>query len=74
MDVARVWRLATGNVSNSVIAGLMLFLAGVIGALGLIACCIGVFFTGAYAASAMVGVASWFERAQAVPPTPTPAA
>jgi hypothetical protein len=74
MDVARVWRLATSNVSNSVIAGLMFFLAGIIGALGLIACCIGVFFTGAYAASVMVGVASWFERAQAVPPTPTPAA
>jgi hypothetical protein len=73
LDVPRVWRLATGNVSNSVIAGLLFFVAGIVGALGLVACCIGVFFTGAYAASVMVGIASWFERAQAVPPTVTPA-
>jgi hypothetical protein len=74
MDVPRVWRLATSNVTNSVIGGLLFFVAGIIGGLGIIACCIGVFFTAAYAASVMVGVASWFERAQAVPPTPTVAA
>ena len=74
MDVPRVWRLATSNVTNSVIGGLLFFVAGLIGGLGIIACCIGVFFTAAYAASVMVGVASWFERAQAVPPTPTAAA
>jgi hypothetical protein len=74
MDVPRVWRLATSNVTNSVIGGLLFFVAGIIGGLGIIACCIGVFFTAAYAASVMVGVASWFERAQAVPPTPTAAA
>ena len=74
MDVPRVWRLATSNVTNSVIGGLLFFVAGIIGGLGLIACCIGVFFTAAYSATVMVGVASWFERAQAVPPTPTPAA
>jgi hypothetical protein len=74
MDVPRVWRLATSNVTNSIIGGLLFFVAGLIGGLGLIACCIGVFFTAAYSASVMVGVASWFERAQAVPPTPTAAA
>jgi hypothetical protein len=74
MDLPRVWRLATSNVTNSVIGGLLFFVAGLIGGLGLIACCIGVFFTAAYAATVMVGVASWFERAQAVPPTPTAAA
>jgi hypothetical protein len=73
LDVPRVWRLATGNVSNSVIAGLLFFVAGIVGFLGIVACCIGIFFTGAYAASVMVGIASWFERAQAVPPTVTPA-
>lgn len=67
MDVPGVWRLATSNLNNGIIAGLMMFVAGIVAALGLIACCIGVFFTGAYAASVMVGVASWFERAQATP-------
>jgi len=67
MDVQGVWRLATGNLNNGIIAGLMMFVAGIVAALGLIACCIGVFFTAAYASSVMVGVASWFERAQATP-------
>jgi hypothetical protein len=67
MDVQGVWRLATSNLNNGIIAGLMMFVAGIVAALGLIACCIGVFFTAAYASSVMVGVASWFERAQATP-------
>jgi hypothetical protein len=74
LDVAGVWRLATSNMNNSIIAGLMMFLAGIVAALGIIACCIGVFFTGAYAAAVMTGVASWFERAQAVPTGAPPAA
>ena len=67
MDVQGVWKLATGNLNNGVIAGLMMFVAGIVAALGLVACCIGVFFTAAYASSVMVGVAAWFERAQATP-------
>jgi hypothetical protein len=74
LDVPRVWRLATSNVSNSIVAGLLFFVAGIVGALGIIACCIGIFFTGAYAATVMVGIAAWFERVQAVPPTTSPAA
>ncbi len=67
LDVPGVWRLATRNMNNSVIAGLMMFVAGIIGALGIVLCCVGVFFTGAYAAAVMTGVTSWFERAQAMP-------
>ncbi len=74
MDVPGVWRLATSNVNNSVIAGLMMFVAGLVAAVGLVACCIGVFFTGAYAAVVMTGVASWFERAQALPAGAAPSA
>src|ERR1700687_3379477 len=51
MDVPRVWRLATSNVTNSVIGGLLFFVAGIIGGVGLISCCIGVFFSGADFAS-----------------------
>ena len=67
MDVPAVWRLATSNLNNGLIAGLMMFVANIVAFLGLIACCIGVFFTFAYASSVMVGVAAWFERAQATP-------
>lgn len=74
MDVQGVWRLATSNLNNGIIAGLMMFVAGIVAALGLIACCIGVFFTAAYASSVMVGIASWFERAQATPTGAAPTA
>jgi Protein of unknown function (DUF4013) len=73
MDVEGVWRLATGHVNTSVMAGLIMFVAGIIGVLGIVACCIGIFFTGAYAAAVMTGVASWFERQRALPATPPPA-
>src|ERR1700682_311800 len=74
LDVQGVWRLATSNTQNSVVAGLVMFLAGIVAALGIVACCIGVFFTGAYAAAVMTGVASWFERAQAPSPSGAPPA
>ena len=74
MDVEGVWRLAIGNVNTSVMAGLIMFVASIIGVLGIVACCIGIFFTGAYAAAVMTGVASWFERQRALPATPPPAA
>jgi hypothetical protein len=73
MDVDGVWRLATGNVSNSVMAGLIMFVAGIIALAGIIACCLGVFFTGAYAAMVTIGAASWFERQQAQPAGAPPA-
>jgi Protein of unknown function (DUF4013) len=73
MDVDGVWRLATSNLNNSVMASLIMFVAGIVAAVGIIACCVGVFFTGAYAAMVMTGAASWFERQQALPAGPQPA-
>ena len=69
-DIANIWKYATGNVTNSVIGGLVIFVSAFIGALGLIACCIGVFFTLVYAISIEAGVAAWFERVQAAPAAP----
>ena len=66
MDIDGVWRLATRNVNSSVMAGLIIFVAGIIAAIGIVACCIGIFFTSVYAAAVMTGVASWFERQQAL--------
>jgi hypothetical protein len=74
LDVQGVWRLATSNVNNSVMAGLMMFVAGIIAALGIVACCVGVLFTFTYAAAVMIGVTSWFERAQTLPTGAAPAA
>lgn len=77
-DIGNVWKYATGNVQNSVIAGLVIFVSGFIGAIGLIGCCIGVFLTIVYAASIEAGVAAWFEKQQSAPAAPaappTPAA
>jgi hypothetical protein len=73
MDVDGVWRLATRNMNSSVMAGLIMFVAGILGAIGIVACCIGVFFTGVYAAAVMTGAASWFERQQALPAGAPPA-
>jgi hypothetical protein len=70
MDVPRVWSLATRNVSNSVVSGLMIFVAGIIGVLGFVACCIGVFFTVTYSIAVIAGVAVWFEREQSAPAAP----
>lgn len=70
LDVARVWRYATSNVGNSVIGGLVIFVAGLIAGLGIILCCIGVFFTGIYALSVQAGVAAWYERMQSAPAAP----
>ncbi len=70
LDIQRVWALATSQVNNSVIGGLVIFVAGLIGGLGIIACCIGIFFTVTYAAAIQAGVASWFERMQAAPGAP----
>jgi hypothetical protein len=70
MDVASVWRLATSNVTNSVVAGLVVFVAGLIGGLGFV-CCIGFVFTIPYENTITAAAAAWFEKVQAAPPTAT---
>ena len=78
-DLANVWKYATTNVTNSIVGGLIIFVSVLIGGLGIIACCIGIFFTIVYAVTIQAGVAAWFERVQSAPaapaaPPPTPAA
>jgi hypothetical protein len=70
-DVSRVWNYATSNVANSVIAGLLMWVAGLIGGLGIFVCCVGLLFTLGYSVSIQAAIAAWFERAQAAPAQPT---
>jgi uncharacterized protein DUF4013 len=68
-DLARVWSLATLNVTNSIIAGLIIFVASIIGGAGFL-CCIGFIFTIPYENTINAGAAAWFERQQAAPAAP----
>src|SRR6267143_765265 len=75
MNVAGVWRLTRNNVSNSVAAGALIWVASIIGGLGLIVCFIGIIFTIPYQNVIQAGVAAWLERANAAPvapPAPAP--
>jgi hypothetical protein len=63
MDIAGRVELATGNLNNGVIAGMM-FVANIVGERTRRLLHRGVLHV-AYASSVMVGVAAWFERAQA---------
>ena len=69
-DLGNIWKYAMSNPTNSIVGGLVIFVSGLIGALGLIACCIGVFFTIIYSLSIQAGVAAWFERQQSAPAAP----
>ena len=61
-DVNVVWDTAIGNVNHSIVAGLMIFVAGIVGGLGVLLCCIGLLFTIPYAAAITAGVVVWYEK------------
>ena len=71
MDVQRVWRLATTDVSNAVVAGLIVWVASVIGPLGFVLCCVGVLLTTVYQNAVQAGAAAWFERVETAASAPT---
>jgi uncharacterized protein DUF4013 len=75
-DVNGVWQMATVNTSNTVVAGLLVYVARLINILGFCALCIGLLFTIPYGVAVTAGVVTWFERQMAGPePTAqTPAA
>lgn len=68
-DLEKVWKLATLNVTNSVIAGLIIFVASLIGGVGFL-CCIGFIFTVPYENTINAGAAAWFDKQQAAPAMP----
>ena len=70
-ELGRVWSYATGNIGNSVIAAVLLWVSGLIGGIGFLLCCIGLLFTIPYSISIQAGIAAWYERQQSTPAAPT---
>jgi hypothetical protein len=71
-DVGGIWEMATRNTTNTIIAGVLIWVAEVIAAFGLIICCVGFIFTAPYGAAIIAGVVTWYEQiiggASAAPP------
>jgi hypothetical protein len=65
LDVGAVWRLATANVSNTIIAALLIFVTHLIAAVGLVLCFVGIYFTSVYAYGVTAGIMDWYRRVQA---------
>jgi Protein of unknown function (DUF4013) len=69
-----IWQMAMVNTTNTVIAGLLIWVSGLIGGLGVILCCVGLLFTIPYSSAVIAGVVTWFERVSAGPAPAAPAA
>lgn len=62
IDLGVVWRLATADLSATVVAGLVVLGGAVIAVTGLIACFVGVLFTSTYSTVVIAGAAAWLDR------------
>jgi len=62
LHVKEVLRAARANISNTLIAGLMLIAASFVGSLGLVACGVGILFTTAYALAMQAWIVWSFEE------------
>jgi hypothetical protein len=81
LNLATVYGLASRNWKNTIIAGLLFWVAGFIGGLGIYACCVGILFSLPYAYAVQAGVLRYYEAefehpagaaAAAAPPPPPP--
>lgn len=64
-DINGVWQMSMVNTSNTVVAGLLIYVARLIGGLGFCLLCVGLLFTIPYSTAITAGVVTWFERQQA---------
>lgn len=67
LRLGEVLRRARASLTNTLVAGLMLIAAGLVGQLGSIACFIGIFFTLAYAFAMQAWIIRSFELGTAAP-------
>lgn len=61
LNPVAVFELIRANLSASLLAGLFIYLTGIIAAFGLILCLVGVVFTGAWSVAANAGIVRWYE-------------
>jgi Protein of unknown function (DUF4013) len=80
-EVNAIWQTATANTSNTIVAGLLVYVARLIGGLGFLLCCVGALFTIPYSIAITAGIVTWYESTQpgagpmaqsAPPPPPAP--
>ncbi len=72
-DVPGIWQMATANMTNTIIAGLLIWVASLIGGLGIVICCVGLIFTLPYSAAIVAGIVTWYEHITSGPATAGPA-
>ena len=71
-DLGGIWQMATSNIGTTVIAAILIWMASLIGGLGVIVCCVGLLFTIPYSVAIQAGIVTWYERPNAGPaPSPT---
>jgi hypothetical protein len=71
LNVGQVWRTFTSRPSTSIIAGLMVVVAGYLSGIGILLCCVGIFVTLPYAYAVQAGVVALYERdLSTAPPSP----
>jgi len=73
LDVPGIWQMATANMTNTIIAGLLIWVASLIGGLGIVICCVGLIFTLPYSAAIVAGIVTWYEHITSGPATAGPA-
>ena len=66
LNVQHVWQLSSLNVTNTVVAALIIFVASIIGGLGFLVC-IGFIFTIPYENTITAAAAAWFDQQQSAP-------
>jgi Protein of unknown function (DUF4013) len=74
-DVGAVWKMATSNTTNTIIAGVLIWISGPIAVFGIVLCCVGLLFTIPYAVAVNAGIVTWYERMMSgpAPSGPSPA-
>jgi Protein of unknown function (DUF4013) len=66
-DLNGIWQMATSNTTNTILAGLVILVANIIGAFGAILCLVGLLFTIPYGLAITAGVVTWYEQVMAGP-------
>ena len=69
LDVARVWRLTQINLTNSVSAGVVVWVTSIIGGLGFAICFFGIILTIPMENAIKAGAAAWLEKVQVQQPS-----